>query len=293
METNSSLDFFNTLQAFSAATNFSLVVVNRQGQVISDFSSFSTFCQKVRSKPAFKSRCQQCHAIGELEAYQDKKVCMYRCHAGLVNVSLPIILNNHLMGAISFGQIDLKEDEENQIPQLQPTSTRWQFYPDLRQARKQKTVTKTQLEAATSLLETIIDYQFKAIDPRDQMKFTLPTLEIEKQAVNDPKKAEISKAITYINKNFTSDLTIKDVADHVYLSPFHFSRVFKKEIQVPFNTYLIQRRVKQAKILLTHSDLSVNAISKEIGFSQTSYFCKIFRSFVGTTPARYRKKIIS
>ena len=87
METNSSLDFFNTLQAFSAATNFSLVVVNRQGQVISDFSSFSTFCQKVRSKPAFKSRCQQCHAIGELEAYQDKKVCMYRCHAGLVNVS--------------------------------------------------------------------------------------------------------------------------------------------------------------------------------------------------------------
>ena len=275
METNSSLDFFNTLQAFSAATNFSLVVVNRQGQVISDFSSFSTFCQKVRSKPAFKSRCQQCHAIGELEAYQDKKVCMYRCHA------------------ISFGQIALKEDEENQIPQLQPTSTRWQFYPDLRQARTRKTVTKTQLEAAASLLETIIDYQFKAIDPHDQMKFMLPTLEIEKQAVNDPKKAEISKAITYINKNFTSDLTIKDVADHVYLSPFHFSRVFKKEIQVPFNTYLNQRRVKQAKILLTHSDLSVNAISKEIGFSQTSYFCKIFRSFVGTTPARYRKKMIS
>ncbi|MFR6675788.1 MAG: hypothetical protein ACLUSM_25040 [Enterococcus avium] len=30
-----------------------------------------------------------------------------------------------------------------------------------------------------------------------------------------------------------------------------------------------------------------------MGFSQTSYFCKIFRSFVGTTPARYRKKIIS
>lgn len=293
METNSLLDFFNTLQAFSAATNFSLVVVNRQGQVISDFSSFSTFCQKVRSKPAFKSRCQQCHAIGELKAYQDKKVCMYRCHAGLVNVSLPIIINNHLMGAISFGQIDLKEDEENQIPQLQPTSTRWQFYPDLRQARKRKTVTKTQLEAAASLLETIIDYQFKAIDPHDPMKFTLPTLEIEKQAVNDPKKAEISKAITYINKNFTSDLTIKDVADHVYLSPFHFSRVFKKEIQVPFNTYLNQRRVKQAKILLTHSDLSINAISKEIGFSQTSYFCKIFRSFVGTTPARYRKKMIS
>ena len=74
METNSSLDFFNTLQAFSAATNFSLVVVNEtRDRSFPDFSSFSTFCQKVRSKPAFKSRCQQCHAIGELKAYQDKK----------------------------------------------------------------------------------------------------------------------------------------------------------------------------------------------------------------------------
>lgn len=46
METNSSLDFFNTLQAFSAATNFSLVVVNRQGQVISDFLVSQLFAKK-------------------------------------------------------------------------------------------------------------------------------------------------------------------------------------------------------------------------------------------------------
>ncbi|MBU5582803.1 AraC family transcriptional regulator, partial [Enterococcus sp. S181_ASV_20] len=98
------------------------------------------------------------------------------------------------------------------------------------------------------------------------------------------------KAISYINKNYARVLTIKEVADHVYLSPFHFSRVFKNEIHVNFNTYLNQQRIKQAKNLLTQSSLSVNAISKEIGFSQTSYFCKIFRSFVGTTPAKYRKK---
>ncbi len=158
--------------------------------------------------------------------------------------------------------------------------------------KNRKTASKPQLEAAASLLKTLIDHHFNS-DLHGQIEFRLPTAKIETHQENYSKKEEICKAISYINKNYARDLTIKEVADHVYLSPFHFSRVFKNEIHVNFNTYLNQQRIKQAKNLLTQSSLSVNAISKEIGFSQTSYFCKIFRSFVGTTPAKYRKKIIS
>lgn len=212
---------------------------------------------------------------------------------GLINVSVPIIQNNQLVGSVSIGQVERIDSTENQLTQIYPVITPSELSPELQLAKRTvKTASKPQLEAAASLLKTLIDHHFNS-DLHGQIEFRLPTAKIETHQENYSKKEEICKAISYINKNYARDLTIKEVADHVYLSPFHFSRVFKNEIHVNFNTYLNQQRIKQAKNLLTQSSLSVNAISKEIGFSQTSYFCKIFRSFVGTTPAKYRKKIIS
>ena len=103
------------------------------------------------------------------------------------------------------------------------------------------------------------------------------------------KNDEIRKAISYIDTNLTTNLTLEDVANHVYLSQFYFSRLFKKEIGVSFITYLNQQRIEQAKVLLTQSNLSIKSISQNIGYSQTSYFCKIFKELVGMTPVNYRK----
>ncbi|MGH1886529.1 helix-turn-helix transcriptional regulator [Enterococcus avium] len=50
-----------------------------------------------------------------------------------------------------------------------------------------------------------------------------------------------------------------------------------------------QQRIEQAKVLLTQSNLSIKSISQNIGYSQTSYFCKIFKELVGMTPVNYRK----
>lgn len=291
MNINGALEFFKKLRDFSIATSFDVIVVDRDGRIVPDLSSFSYFCQIVRSKPALKALCQDCHAFGGSDTTKPR--CNNYCHMGLINVSVPIIQNNQLVGSVSIGQVERIDSTENQLTQIYPVITPSELSPELQLVKRTvKTASKPQLEAAASLLKTLIDHHFNS-DLHGQIEFRLPTAKIETHQENHSKKEEICKAISYINKNYARDLTIKEVADHVYLSPFHFSRVFKNEIHVNFNTYLNQQRIKQAKNLLTQSSLSVNAISKEIGFSQTSYFCKIFRSFVGTTPAKYRKKIIS
>ena len=100
---------------------------------------------------------------------------------------------------------------------------------------------------------------------------------------------EIKKALTYIQKNIHSNITLEEVCNHVYLSTSYFSRLFKKEMGVSFITYLNQEKVKQARELLAQTDLPVKTISHNLGFRQTSYFCKIFKSSVGTTPENFRK----
>lgn len=290
MNAQSSLQLSKTIQDFALAADFGSVLVDIHGKETSDLYNFSPFCQIMRSKPEFKSLCQKCDAFGGLEASKNGNPCIYRCHAGLTDISLPIIRNNQLIGFALFGQVEMNDDTQDSFTRIHPIVTNWESSPELRQARKKvKTVSTAQIESAAALLKTIGDYHFTDNDSRDQIQFNFhPNKKETKESIHS-QNDEIRKAISYIDSNLTINLTLEDVANHVYLSQFYFSRLFKKEIGVSFITYLNQQRIEQAKVLLTQSNLSIKSISQTIGYSQTSYFCKIFKELVGMTPVNYRK----
>lgn len=288
-----SLDYLKlskTIQDFALAADFGSVFVDIQGNEISDPYNFSPFCKIIRSKPEFRLLCQKCDAHGGLEASKNDSPYIYRCHAGLTDISLPIIRNNQLIGFALFGQVEMEDRCQNDFDRIHPAVTKWDLHPELRKARKQiKIVSAEQVRSAASLLKTISDYHFADENPHDRIKFSFKTNKKAPKPVTNSKNDEIRKAISYIEKNIATNLTLEEVANHVYLSQFYFSRLFKKEVGISFVAYLNQKRVEQAKILLTQSNLSIKSISQNIGYSQTSYFCKIFKEFVGVTPVNYRK----
>lgn len=285
-----SIRLSKTIQDFALAADFGSVIVDIHGNETSELYNFSPFCQLMRSKPEFKSLCQKCDAFGGLEASKNGNPCIYRCHAGLTDISLPIIRNNQLLGFALFGQVEMTEDSQSPFTRIHPIVTNWEKSQELRQARKKiKLVTTTQIQSAAALLKTIGDYHFDDEDPRDQITFNFHATKKDVKTAIHSKNDEIRKAIAYIENNLTTNLTLEDVANHVYLSQFYFSRLFKKEMGISFITYLNQQRIEQAKTLLTQSTLSIKSISQNIGYSQTSYFCKIFKELVGMTPVNYRK----
>lgn len=290
LNSESSLKLSKTIKDFALAADFGSVIVDIHGNETSELYNFSPFCQIMRSKPEFKSLCQKCDAFGGLEASKNGDPCIYRCHAGLTDISLPIIRNNQLLGFALFGQVEMDEDLQSPFTRIHPIVTNWEKSSELRQARKKiKLVSTTQIKSAAALLKTIGDYHFDEIDPRDRIKFNFHTTKKELKSAINSKNDEIHKAIAYIENNLTTNLTLEDVANHVYLSQFYFSRLFKKEMGISFITYLNQQRIEQAKTLLAQSNLSIKSISQNIGYSQTSYFCKIFKELVGMTPVNYRK----
>ncbi|MBO1305675.1 helix-turn-helix transcriptional regulator [Enterococcus sp. 669A] len=100
---------------------------------------------------------------------------------------------------------------------------------------------------------------------------------------------EVIYAQNYINEHLNHSLYLEDVAQQVYLSKYYFCKLFKKEVGMSFVNYLKLQRIQRAKELLAYSDLKIETISKEVGFSQPSYFCKIFKGLVSVSPAYYRK----
>ena len=99
---------------------------------------------------------------------------------------------------------------------------------------------------------------------------------------------EISDALSYINANFMKNLSLEEVADTVYLSTSYLSRLFKKEVGVNFSSYLLLKKLEEAKRLLKETDMSVMRISGSLSFSDPSYFCRVFKKHINQTPKEFR-----
>lgn len=92
----------------------------------------------------------------------------------------------------------------------------------------------------------------------------------------------------YIDDHYTEALSIEDIASRFYFTSEHIIRVFKKEAGLTPYQYIKKLRLAHARKLLLLSNLSVNEIAKEIGYSSVSTFCAQFRETFGMTPAVFR-----
>lgn len=99
----------------------------------------------------------------------------------------------------------------------------------------------------------------------------------------------ISDAMHYIDIHFAEDLTLKEIAEQVNVSPAHFSHLFRSINGFTLWDYVISRRISIAQRMLLESDDSVLNIAFECGFHNSTHFNQCFRKLTGMTPSQYRK----
>jgi AraC family transcriptional regulator len=103
----------------------------------------------------------------------------------------------------------------------------------------------------------------------------------------------IRRAVELMHARLNEELTLKEIAAASYLSPFHFSRLFKKLTGATPLAYLASQRVARARLLLAQTDLPVTHIAARVGYGSASHFTKAFRQATGMTPRAFRASLIS
>lgn len=96
-------------------------------------------------------------------------------------------------------------------------------------------------------------------------------------------------AIRYINRNINQKLSLEQIANVVGISRTHLCAIFKQETGKTLLSYFTERKITEAKRILSTTDTPLEAISEYLGYSSQSHFQKVFRKYVGTTPNLYRK----
>jgi ligand-binding sensor protein len=100
------MEFLQKLQDyFAESTGLAAIAVDYQGNPLLRYSSFSPFCSCMREHPDFYKRCVRSDAYASLEAVRNGTVCIHRCHAGLIDFAIPIIVNGEYVASMMCGQI--------------------------------------------------------------------------------------------------------------------------------------------------------------------------------------------
>jgi two-component system response regulator YesN len=101
----------------------------------------------------------------------------------------------------------------------------------------------------------------------------------------------IRKTREFIRANYKKKIRLIDISKAIYLSPYYLSHIFKKETGSTLLEYLTKVRIEEAKRLLESTTWNTTRISFEVGYSDQSYFCKVFKKSEGISASDYKKRM--
>lgn len=98
----------------------------------------------------------------------------------------------------------------------------------------------------------------------------------------------LRRVTEHIQQNLDKDLRLAELAALVYMSPYHFARLFKCSMGVAPHRFVVRQRIARAGAFLATQEFSIAQISRMVGFRTPSHFTAVFRRVTGITPGRYR-----
>ena len=98
----------------------------------------------------------------------------------------------------------------------------------------------------------------------------------------------IERTKDYIQEKYAENLSLERVARESGISACYLSKLFKKEVGMNFKQYVIKVRMEKAKFLLSIGKLNIGEVARACGYSEASYFCRMFKQYWGVLPKEFQ-----
>jgi len=238
---------------------------------------FTPFCRMVNNTPLGCRACDRDEEQAVANCVKKQKCILRRCHLGLIDVYVPIVMNGKIVGLFCTGQSVYQRPTEDNFKKIQKRLAGMGV--DLARVRKAyfsvPVLEKRRVSAIIDLIQMVVGL----IDTR-----RLQTL---KTAVSHD---SLNKALDFMEAHYAEPITMPDVAKEAGLSVSRLAHVFKAQVGMSYTVYLNLIRVNWAKYYLTNSRLRISETAFQVGFGNLSHFNHVFRRSTGLSPTQYRQQ---
>ena len=262
------------MQNFYTLTGIRIVLFDADYEEIFAYPKDSSpFCFFMRQNPEFYELCCKSDAISFDACKKTGALTMYKCHAGLIEATAPVMNNGSIIGYVMFGQVSDSKEKEEFRNSLLKLSEKYNHSTEINELiKKVKFKSKKQLVAASKILEACTSYI------------------LLKEIIKPSRVKLFSEIDEYISANLSEDITIPSLCKEFKISRTRLYALCNQYISGGIASYIKTKRLSKAKELLRTTDMSVSDITRAVGFSDYNYFLKSFKKHYGVSTKSMRKK---
>ncbi len=118
----------------------------------------------------------------------------------------------------------------------------------------------------------------------------LETASLLSRLVRQNENNTIFHVIQYVEREYKNKLQLQDLAKHFHMNATYLGQLFKKETGKPFNEYLNEKRIEEAKSMLKRTQIKISDVALQVGYPNTDYFISKFKSSTGMLPSAYKQE---
>ena len=234
-------------------------------------------CEFLRHKDDFLSKCRECDRRSCNEAVLRRKGFFYRCHAGLMDIVVPVFVEGLHVGTFMGGQL---------LPAAPDKASFKDFASGLKEYGYENKMLRKLFFANPWMEKTRLGNIVELVS-----LFAGHFQELGSRLLEERNsKSSVEEACDYIQAHLKEPLTLEGVSSKLGLSPPYFSSLFKKRTDEGFLEYVRRLRIEHAKRLLEDSNYEVSRVATESGFASIASFNRCFRQLSGTNPSAYRSR---
>ncbi|MBR5449083.1 MAG: PocR ligand-binding domain-containing protein [Clostridia bacterium] len=226
------------------------------------------FCGLVHSIPGEIDKCGACDRAACKRALANKDTHIYTCRYGLTEAVSPLYNFGTLTGFLMMGQVYREGQGERPLPKADAELT-----ARLEDAAKNIPSVKADMIRSYVKIMTICA-QYLTLS----------------NAIPSSKPTVTEMAKKYIYDNYRTKFGIKEICQSIGCSKSTLITAFKRDVGMTVNDYITEVRLGEAMRMLLAGGQTIGEIALATGFSDQSYFSKVFSSKYGMPPSEYRTK---
>jgi AraC-like DNA-binding protein/ligand-binding sensor protein len=234
--------------------------------------SLCDFCKEIRKDPILFDRCMGNDTEAFQKCKETRKLYMYRCHMGLIEVAAPIICNNIIIGYLLFGQITDQKDKTELVKTAKQVAIKYRL--DISTINnglnKIKYRSKEYIESILQLLEMCASYIWLNNIISVKTNSFAYSLEI------------------YIHEHLRDDLSLNHLCREFNISRSSLYQISKDQFGCGISEYVQHCRINKAMELLQKRTSTVSEVAEMVGIADTNYFIRMFKKHIGITPKKYK-----
>lgn len=259
------------LQDFYNATGIDMDLLKPDFSPVSEkVLQNNRYCRLVQDTRGGNAACRASDIELLKRCEKTRKVEQHICHAGLIDVAIPILYEDLILGYIVAGRMRTETDFSKIYAYLQSlgvsTTEAYKSYLEIPAFDTERI--KSISSIATMLVKYILLENMLKPDADDLAQ----------------------KAIDFIDENLENDLTVKTISKHLNVSKNVLYNKFHERLNCTVNQYVNKKRIEKSLAFLLKTDLSIEEISQKTGFSGASYYSKAFKKQMGVSPLKYKKE---